>query len=124
MKLAYTLLLKKINYYTIFALCLELFFIYNYLLLNLNLVHTLHYKIELYSLQSISRYTQNLLNSRTTSRVFKFNILFIIGLSLGGVLASHIYDFYGGVWLFKLFTYGSALMCVLQIIYNLLTKSN
>ncbi|XP_060834255.1 major facilitator superfamily domain-containing protein 6-A-like isoform X1 [Rhopalosiphum padi] len=47
-----------------------------------------------------------------------------IGLSFGGVLASHIYDFYGGVWLFRLFTYGSAVMCVLQIIYNLLTKSN
>ncbi|XP_008183665.1 major facilitator superfamily domain-containing protein 6-A isoform X1 [Acyrthosiphon pisum] len=47
-----------------------------------------------------------------------------IGLSLGGVLASHIYDFYGGVWLFRLFSYGSAVMCVLQITYNLLTRSN
>lgn len=49
-------------------------------------------------------------------------IMFFPGLSLGGVLAAHIYDFYGGVWLFRSFTYGSAMMCILQIIYNFFNK--
>lgn len=50
--------------------------------------------------------------------------LLFTGSSLGGVLAGHIYDMYGGVWLFQLFTYGSAMMCALQIIYNLFDKTN
>jgi len=40
------------------------------------------------------------------------------GLAFGGVLAGHIYDYYGGVWLFRLFTYGSTMTCIVQIVLN------
>lgn len=48
--------------------------------------------------------------------------MFFPGLSFGGVIAAHIYEFYGGVWLFRSFTCASAMMCILQIIYNIFNK--
>lgn len=45
-------------------------------------------------------------------------VYYFTGLSIGGVLAAHVYDFYGGVWLFRIYTCCSAVTCVLMIIYN------
>lgn len=40
------------------------------------------------------------------------------GVSLGGLLGGFLYDRYGGVQTFQLFSYGSLSTCILHLIYT------
>lgn len=46
------------------------------------------------------------------------------GVSLGGVIGGNLYDTYEGAQTFKLFSYGSLVMCILLVIYIKFIKSN
>lgn len=48
----------------------------------------------------------------------------IIGVSLGSLIGGCLYDKYGGAQTFRLFAYGSALMCAIHLLCQKLLKAN
>lgn len=43
---------------------------------------------------------------------------------MGGFMGGYFYESYGGAWTFKLFSYGSLLMCIIHVILTKFSKFN
>lgn len=50
--------------------------------------------------------------------------MYIIGVSVGSVLAGYLYNIIGGAATFRLFAYGSALACAIHLLCQNVLKSN
>lgn len=48
----------------------------------------------------------------------------VIGISVGSLLGGYLYNVYGGAQTFRLFSYGSALMCAIHLLCQNILKSN
>jgi len=48
----------------------------------------------------------------------------VVGVSLGSIIGGSLYDSIGGAETFRLFAYGSALMCAIHLLCQNLLKSN
>lgn len=51
-------------------------------------------------------------------------IIYITGVSLGSLLGGYLYNAFGGAQTFRLFAYGSGLMCVIHLLCQNILKSN